>query len=204
MGALTARISYRLRTEAFRLFNLGKFGRLGRGALMCRSVRVDGPRSMEIGAHTIIQERSWLYAEGTQDSSISLRIGEGCAIGYGNHFAAVRDVTIGNNVLTANNVYISDNAHSYEDITLPILKQPVAFRGAVSIGDGTWLGENVCVIAARVGRNCAIGANAVVTHDIPDYSVAVGIPAKVIRRFDPESKTWVSVGGRVQGESPDA
>jgi acetyltransferase-like isoleucine patch superfamily enzyme len=60
------------------------------------------------------------------------------------------------------------------------------------IGDGSWIGENACIIGAHVGKNCVIGANAVVTSDIPDYSVAVGVPAVVIKRFDAPSKMWIS------------
>jgi acetyltransferase-like isoleucine patch superfamily enzyme len=98
--------------------------------------------------------------------------------------------------LTANNVYISDNLHSYEDISVPVIKQPVRFKKAVLIGSGSWIGENVSIIGASVGRNCVIGANSVVTRDIPDYSVAVGAPAVVIRQFDQRAGAWVSTSAR--------
>ena len=61
----------------------------------------------------------------------------------------------------------------------------------VIIGDGTWLGENVCVIGAKIGKNCVIGANSVVTKDIPDYCVAVGVPAKIIKRYCFENNKWI-------------
>ena len=60
------------------------------------------------------------------------------------------------------------------------------------IGDDSWIGENVCIIGASIGRHCVIGANAVVTKEIPDYCVAVGNPARVIKRYDFEQKDWVS------------
>lgn len=60
------------------------------------------------------------------------------------------------------------------------------------IGEGSWIGENVCVIGASVGRHCVIGANAVVTKDIPDYSVAVGAPARVIKKYNFNRGAWVS------------
>lgn len=90
-------------------------------------------------------------------------------------------------------VYISDNLHSFEDIGTPIHKQPIKQIGTVRIGEGSWLGENVCVIGANIGKHCTIGANSVVTHDIPDYSVAVGAPAKVIKRYDFETQQWEKV-----------
>ena len=60
----------------------------------------------------------------------------------------------------------------------------------MEIGEGTWLGEGVCVIGAKIGKGCVIGANAVVTKDIPDYSVAVGSPAKVIKKYNSDTKRW--------------
>jgi len=103
----------------------------------------------------------------------------------------VRYVCIGDNVLTANNVYISDNLHEYEDITVPIMHQPTRFKRSVMVGDGAWIGENVSIIGASVGKNSVIGANSVVTRDIPDYCVAVGAPAVVIRQFDLQQQKWV-------------
>jgi acetyltransferase-like isoleucine patch superfamily enzyme len=155
-------------------------------------IRLDGMRYIAVGSNTSIQSNSWIYAEG-QEGQISLSIGSGCVLGYNNHITAIQNVIIGNNVLTANNIYISDNYHDYEDIKVPILKQPVKFKGNVEIGDGTWLGENVCVIGAKVGKNCVIGANSVVTKDIPDYSVAVGSPAKIIKKFDLARSEWIKV-----------
>jgi carbonic anhydrase/acetyltransferase-like protein (isoleucine patch superfamily) len=164
--------------------------RLGHGAFFVRPFRLDGAESIEIGDRTLLQRGAWLYCGGVDGQPASLKIGADCVFGYNNHIAAVRDVVIGSHVLTANNVYISDNVHGYEDITVPIMHQPVQFKRAVAIGDGTWIGENACIIGARIGRNCAIGANAVVTRDVPDYSVAVGIPAVVIKQYDPARKVW--------------
>ena len=66
--------------------------------------------------------------------------------------------------------------------------------GKVVIGEGTWLGTNVVVVGnVRVGKHCVIGANSVVTKDIPDYSVAAGIPCRVIKRYDFEKEEWVRV-----------
>jgi acetyltransferase-like isoleucine patch superfamily enzyme len=61
------------------------------------------------------------------------------------------------------------------------------------IGEGSWLGENVCVIGASIGKHCVIGANSVVTKDIPDYSVAVGIPAKVIKKYNFNKCEWEKI-----------
>lgn len=167
------------------------FKALGQGAYLVKPFRVDGIGSISIGDRTFFQKGVWLYCCGVEGLSASLLVGKGCIFGYNNHITSVREVVIGDNVLTANNVYISDNIHEYEDITRPVMHQPVRFKRAVFIGAGAWIGENVSIIGACVGKNSVIGANSVVTRDIPDYSVAVGAPAVVIRQFDLQSKKWI-------------
>lgn len=193
MSHLIKRILTKLWICWFFLAHHWEFKKIGKGSFLFGSFRVDGAKDIEIGADVIMQRGGWLYCCGVGGISASLKIGKGCVFGYNNHVTSVRSVTIGNFVLTANNVYISDNLHGYEDVTIPIINQPVKFKKAVVIGDGSWIGENACIIGASVGKNCVIGANAVVTHDIPDYSVAVGVPAVVIKRYRPELKKWVAV-----------
>jgi acetyltransferase-like isoleucine patch superfamily enzyme len=177
----------------FALRHRAAFGHLGRTAFMFPPYRIEGAQGIELGDRSSVQRGSWLYCVSHDEHQARLHIGSGCELGYNNHITSVRDVHIGDQVLTANNVYITDNVHGFEDINRPIMHQPVRFKRAVHIGSGSWIGENACVIGASVGRNCVIGANAVVTRDIPDYCVAVGIPARVIRRFDPARGEWVSV-----------
>ncbi len=90
----------------------------------------------------------------------------------------------------ADKVYVADNLHEYSRIDVPIIDQPIKQLKPVTIGDGSWLGENVCIIGASIGRNAVVAANAVVTHDIPDHCVAAGIPAVIIKRYDPVSGKW--------------
>lgn len=124
---------------------------------------------------------------------VHLIIENGCCIGNFNHIYSTRSIILHKNVLTADKVYISDNLHGYQDIGKPVVHQSIVQNGVVEIGEGSWLGENVCVIGAKIGKHCVIGANSVVTHDIPDYSVAVGSPAKVIKQYDFDNKKWIKV-----------
>ncbi len=71
--------------------------------------------------------------------------------------------------------------------------QGVTQKRDVVIGNGSWIGEHVCIIGASIGRHCVIGANSVVTRDIPDYSVAVGSPAIVIKKYDFNLNKWIKV-----------
>ena len=170
------------------------FKSLGSGSFLMRPFRLDGSGDIEIATETIVQRGGWLYCDGIGGMPALLKFGKGCVLGHNNHIAAVREVVFGEYVLTANNVYVSDNLHEYEDISSPVMHQPVRFKAAVSIGDGSWIGENACIIGARIGKHCVIGANSVVTHDVPDYSVVVGSPGRVIRQFDLVSGRWLSAG----------
>jgi acetyltransferase-like isoleucine patch superfamily enzyme len=165
--------------------------RFGKRSTIYRPIRIDGGKSIQIGAKSLIQRGTWLYASPINKGEITLSIGSRCVVGYNNHFVAIRSVVIGDGVLTANNVYISDNSHNYEDIARPIVEQGTRFIREVFIGSGSWLGENVCVIGASVGKNSVIGANSVVTRDVPDFCVAVGAPAVVIKHYDHVSSKWV-------------
>jgi acetyltransferase-like isoleucine patch superfamily enzyme len=120
-------------------------------------------------------------------------IGDRCLIGRGSGIVGHFSISIGNDVWTGHHVYITDQNHGYEDITIPISKQSQPER-AVSIGDGSWLGHGSVVLpGVTIGRHVVIGANSVVTKDIPDFSVAVGVPAKVIRQFDESRQEWIQV-----------
>ena len=155
-----------------------------------RPYRIDGGEGLSIGNSVKFQSGVWLFCSRTDETLAKMEIGNNCSFGYRNHIACVGEIIIGDNVLTANNVYISDNLHNYEDTKRPIMDQPVTFTRKVEIGSGSWIGENACIIGAKVGENSVIGANSVVTKDIPDYCVAVGIPARVIRKYNRERKVW--------------
>lgn len=169
-------------------FFLGKFGYK---SIIVSPLQIDGGKNIYIGNRVTVNYKAWLAAMPLTEEYVQLLINDGTVIGHYAHIYATKSITIGKNVLIADKVYISDNLHGYEDILSPIIEQNIVQKKEVMIGDGSWLGENVCVIGASIGKHCVIGANAVVTQDIPDYSVAVGIPARVIKRYDFEIKSWV-------------
>jgi len=191
MDNLAKRIKSKLSRTWFSISQRPKFKYLGRNAYLFSPFRIDGSAAIELGLSSVFQRGAWLYCASHENRDARIKIGDSCVFGYNNHITAVGSVSIGNNVLTANNVYISDNLHEYEDVTRPVMQQAVRFKGAVEIGDGCWIGENACIIGVRIGKNCAVGANAVVTKDVPDYSVVAGIPAKVIRHYDTASGKWI-------------
>lgn len=178
-------------SEFYKIIYLKSFSYIGNKSFIFFPLKINGKKNIHIGNNVIISYKSWLEALPlTGEVSCKIVIGDGTNIGNFNHIYATKSIEIGNNVLTADKVYISDNLHSYQDISIPIIKQPIRQINTVIIGDGSWLGENVCVIGAKIGTNCVIGANSVVTKDIPDYCVAVGSPARVVKRYCLKSNKW--------------
>jgi len=166
---------------------LGKLGRRSR-LLQCK---LEGAGNIYIGDKVYINNGGWLACLPlTGDQQCRLSIGNGTYIGRFCHIYATSGITIGTKVLMADKVYISDNMHGYKDPAIPVIDQPVEQLNKVVIGDGAWLGENVCIAGASVGKQSVIGANSVVTRDIPDYAVAAGAPAIIIRRYNFDTKEW--------------
>jgi len=94
-------------------------------------------------------------------------------------------VRLGGDVLLARGVYVADHAHAFEDPRCPVLAQGIDRLSPVEIADGAWLGEHVVVCpGVRIGRGAVVGANSVVTADVPDRCVAAGAPARILRDLD--------------------
>jgi len=198
-----AKWAKRFEKVVFFVLNKHRFKRLEPRALITKPLRIEGARYISIYKGALIKDYSWIAALRVDEYEPELIINEGCSLGDFNHIAAVRKVILGRNVLTANRVYISDNLHGFEDIHTPIMHQPIRFKGEVYIGDGSWIGENACIIGAKIGKNCVIGANAVVTNDVPDYSVAVGAPARVVKQYNPITKKWERTGDQDERHDSD-
>lgn len=182
----------RLIYKIYLLLIRNKFEYFGKGAYVPISTKIEFPENIYIGEKISLGRMSWLAANPlTQLENCSLKIGNGSYIGNFAHIYATHKIEIGNEVLIADKVYISDNLHSFETITIPIIKQPIKQLEEVIIGDGAWIGENVCIIGASVGKQSVIGANSVVNKSIPDYCIAVGAPAKIIKRYSFEKQAWL-------------
>ena len=153
------------------------------------SMTVTGLENIEIFNNAYIAKHGWIASIGGG----KIIIDNNASIGRFVHIISTRKIHICQSALIAEKVYISDNLHGFNDINTPIKDQPLRQLKEVTIGSGSWIGENVCIIGASVGKNSVVGANSVVTHDIPDYCVAVGAPAKIIKRFDSEKQKWVII-----------
>ncbi len=169
-----------------------RFGRFGRGSIICFPTNtVFNERYIHIGDGTMIGPQVTLSAGMTPGqvclSERVITIGDRCLIGKGSGVVGHFSIAIGNDVWTGHHVYITDQNHGYEDVTVPISQQTMPER-PVSIGDGSWIGYGTVILpGATIGRHVTVGANSVVSGELPDYCVAAGNPARVIKRYDPET-----------------
>jgi acetyltransferase-like isoleucine patch superfamily enzyme len=168
-----------------------------RSAICFPPAALFGERYMAIGEGTVIGPYSTLSAGVSPEHELGdvevVRIGDRCLIGKGSGIVAHERVDIGDDVFTGHYVYVTDANHGYEDVTQPPGRQFAPARPVV-IRDGAWLGHGVIVLpGAVVGRHTIVGAGSVVTGELPDFAVAVGHPARVIRRYV-EGEGWVDLG----------
>ena len=133
---------------------------------------------LEIGPQTLLEPGVWITAPG----EARVRIGAGTFLNLGVMVAALARVEIGDHCMFANGCFVTDADHRVDDPTRPITWQGFTTRGPTRVGDNVWCGANVVITGGvTVGERCVIGANAVVTTDLPPFSVAVGAPARVVR-----------------------
>ncbi|GAU07360.1 acyltransferase [Desulfoplanes formicivorans] len=135
-----------------------------------------GEGNIEIGKNSFIAHRSTLAAQGG-----NLCIKEHVHVSRGSYINGIGNVTIGNDCMIGPNVVIISGTHNYNDVTIPIRKQG-STKKQIVIEDNVWLAANVNVMpGVTIGEGSVIGAGAVVTKDIPSYSIAVGVPARIIK-----------------------
>jgi acetyltransferase-like isoleucine patch superfamily enzyme len=163
-----------------------RFGAFGAGSHIRFPVNtLYNERYIRLGSATLIGPQVTL-AVGMAPGQVMMSdpvisIGDRCLIGRGSGIVGHLSIDIGDDVFTGHFVYITDQNHGYADTSVPIGRQTQTER-AVVIGAGSWIGHGAVVLpGARIGRHCVVGANSVVTGEVPDYSIAVGAPARVIR-----------------------
>lgn len=173
-----------------------QFGSFGSNSVICFPPNtIFNEMYIHIGRNTMIGPECTLSA-GMVPGQVCLtdrvvEIGDRCLIGKGSGIVGHFSITIGNDVWTGHDVYITDQNHGYQDVNLPISAQTMPER-EVQIGAGSWIGHGSIVLpGARIGEHVVIGANSVVTGEIPSFSVAVGAPARVIKRYI--DGAWIDV-----------
>jgi acetyltransferase-like isoleucine patch superfamily enzyme len=170
------------------------FGHCGRNVYIRPGGQIVRPRHISLGNNVRIGKNADIYVHPRHKGSkeLILRIGDNVHVGNYNIIAARNSVVIEENVLLGPGVIIIDHSHRYENVEVPVESQEVSEGGAVRIERDCWIGANAFVFPnVTIGRHAVIGANSVVKQDIPPYSVAVGAPARVVKRYDFNRGGWV-------------
>ena len=165
---------------------------------------IRGIERMKFGKNVVIQKDCWLniaFHNPVKDPMIV--IDEGTNIGRRCTISAANRIFIGKFVLIAPNVFIADTNHEYRNLGIPIMHQGITTHNdQVTIGDEAWIGINTVIMGnITIGKHSVIGANSVVNKDVPDYCVAAGNPAKVVKTFDVKSGQWIKVKGTADLEN---
>ncbi len=133
---------------------------------------------LSIGEHTLLEPDVWITGSPTAE----IVIGAGSFLNLGTMIAAQERVEIGDHVMIANGCFVTDADHRFDDTTVPVPWQGFTPKGPTRIGDNVWLGAGVVVTGGvSIGERAVIGANSVVTRDVPARTIAAGVPARVIR-----------------------
>lgn len=165
-------------------------GSVGTNCLIGRGCQLqgDGNENIIIGNNTTLVSHNilgcWMNY-GNQKFMPHIKIGNNTNIGEYTQISAAKEVIIGDGVLTGRFCYISDNNHGksdYESLQVRPADRELYIKGPVHIGNNVWIGDRVCILSGvTVGDGAIIAANAVVTKDVPPYSVVGGVPAKVLK-----------------------
>jgi acetyltransferase-like isoleucine patch superfamily enzyme len=193
---------YRVKTQ---VFYRRVFKSLGPGTTIRRPLMISHPEYITVGKNVLIRDGARLETPMTRPGRApDLRIGDNTNIEQNVHIICHNRVHIGPNVSITGHCAIVDVTHPYEDIAngTKIGARIQDDDAAVEIGAGSFIGYGSVILPnTRIGRHVVVGANSVVTRDVPDYSVVSGVPARLVRRYDSTLGRWVGVARAEAGEA---
>lgn len=161
---------------------------IGSDVILFRTIDLVGGEYISIYRNTLIGRRTVLAAHDSFNGKVfnpKIRIGENVCIGEDSNICSCNYIEIGNGVRMGRKVMINDTSHgncTLDEADIRPNLRPLCSKGPIVIGENVWIGEKVSILGnVRIGRGAIIATGAVVTKDIPEYSIAAGVPAKVVR-----------------------
>jgi acetyltransferase-like isoleucine patch superfamily enzyme len=189
---LLNRLYWRAKSQLYyRLF----FKRLGSGSVICRPMLISNGDCIEIGRNVSIRDGIRLEAiRDPHGRTPRLTIGSDTLIEQGVQIICHSSVSIGRGVSIAGRCAVVDVTHPYEDVTLDNIGHHIADDNSfVEIEDGAFLGYGAVILPnVRIGKHAVVGANSVVTRDVPPFSIVAGSPAKIVKIYSPETQKWIA------------
>lgn len=196
--SIIRRIIFRIRKQCFirqyKSFDVSSsIGSNGLG----KGCKLSGLSNICIGKDCYFGEKTELTAiniHATQILSPSLRIGDHVRCIGGCRITCAGSIVIKDNALIGPEVYITDHNHGMDPTVSDGYSQQPLIVENVIIGEGAWIGQRGCILpGVTIGDHSIIGANSVVTHSIPSYVIAVGAPARIVKKWNYDSKEWVNM-----------
>ncbi|VXD22843.1 Acetyltransferase, isoleucine patch superfamily [Planktothrix serta PCC 8927] len=196
-GNLSGALGYVARKSAYK----GLFKSTGGGIILGKGIVLRHPKKVTLGNRVAIDDYVLIDASGAGEEGITLdddviisrncviqgkiggiSIGKKTDLGCNTILSSSGGISIGNSVLIAGNCYIGGGRYITDRLDIPMMEQGVYTKGAVVIEDDVWLGAGSTVLdGVKIGKGCIVGAGAVVTKDLPEYAIAAGVPAKIIK-----------------------
>lgn len=174
--------------------SFGGYGDFGRGSLIRFPAKIRNRKYIFLGKNVFIAERCYLSLVVTGKSKPSLVIGDDVCIGSDFTVSCADSIRIEKKVLLADRVFIGDSIHDYRNPEVPIIDQPVRAMGSVLIQEGAFIGINAVILpGVTIGRNAVVAASAVVTKNVPPFTVVAGNPATVVKRYNGIDGSWKRV-----------
>lgn len=151
---------------------------------------IRGEKYISVGDNCYIAKGCQLFATDSYEGESwtpEIIIGDNCNIGTFSHITAIRGIYLGDNVLTGKSILITDNAHgasSREALLQAPNRRPLTSKGPVRIGDNVWIGDKASIMpGVSIGKGSIVAANSVVTHDVPEYCIVGGNPARILKQL---------------------
>ena len=180
------------RYKALYLLSKIKKANIGKNSYVDPSVHVLGWKNVKIGYNSCIGEDTVININ-IRNEGTALEIGNNCYIARRNFFTTGKKIKIGDYCLTGINNHFLGSDHSYDDPFKPYIVAQATSDDIITIGTNCWLGSNVTILKnVEIGYGSIIGAGSIVNRNIPPFSLVVGSPCKIIKRFDIDSNQWLN------------
>ena len=167
---------------------------VGRKSFIHSSVQILGRRNVRIGDNTVVSQETWLNVNHRSADGVAIRIEDDCFIGRRNVFSSGQIVHVKSFVLTANDCHFLGSTHIFDDPMRPVMRTGTTSNDSIVVGANCFIGAGARVIGnVTIGHGCVIGAGSTVIADVPPFSLAVGSPARVKKRFSMPRAAWVPV-----------
>lgn len=189
--ALPFSINFRL--KVLKLRNSGGYN-IGRGTYVHKLAQILGKKSFIIGDNSVLSEGSWINVNHPKQGDFAVRIGNNCFIGRRNFFSSGKQITIDDYTLTTNDCQFICSSHVVDNPLVPYIATGTTNASSIHIGVNCFIGAAAKVIGnVEIGHGSVVAASSVVLKDIPPFSMAMGFPAEVVKRYSFILKDWIKI-----------